>query len=120
MKKSIVSIISFMLVSIMFFSMTAMAAPATDANRYDANGNQIYGSGMYYDRNNNPMYGRNCYYYDNNGATVSASGCRAYSYNTDGNLVPAQYCYDANGNAVQPSNSADAYSGRGRGGCCGR
>lgn len=121
MKKILATILILVVISTMFFGVTAMAA----TKYYDANGNEITTSGMYYDVNGNqihgsnlyynngyPIFGRGCYYGGNSNQTY-VGGCMVYYYDADGNLVAGSYYYDADGNVINPP--TNTY----RRGCCG-
>jgi hypothetical protein len=92
-------IVGFML---LFSTMSfALSAEVKTVDYYDVDGNKVVINGMYYNIQGYPMFNASCYYLDAEGNPVFVGGCRAYYNNAKGEIVPGNYYYDAEGNAVQ-------------------
>lgn len=108
MKKILAIVLTLLFMTTMLI-VTAFATTKT-VDYYDKNGNRITINGMYYNSQGAPMYNAMCYYLDADGNPVHVGGCRAYYYDTDGNLVPGCYCYDQDGNTIPlPSSYPNGY-----------
>ena len=91
MRKKLSTVIVLVLVMSVAFSMIASANYQTQRRLFDADGNEVFGGGVYYDENRIPVFGPGCWYLGENGSRTDARGMDAFMRDAEGNLIPAPY-----------------------------